>query len=275
MSNDLQGYARLLIRRWRLVSATTILAALAAVAVSAAIPPTFEATAMIALAPATLSVPTANQVPPYYLTVDSPNRLPTAYTPAYYVAFLKSADIASAVTPNAAVSIAPNGADKSLIEITAWSGDAQTALQTANKWAAVGTARIQQLLVPNPEGMAAAQKKLDAADQALVRFSQGNGLGDYDPVKLRSVAGLTTEKRLELARLLRERDTAESVYADLAQDYERAAIVMTNAFKPSVMPAAAASSSGTKLVQNLSLAVVAGLVIGIVGAFSAEWLALG
>ncbi len=111
MDNPLQAFLDALIRRWRLVGALTLLAMVAAALVSLSIKPTYEATAVIALAPSTLSVPTSNQSPPYYLTVDAFARLPKAFTPAYYIALLKSVPVAQAA--QAAVSISSNASDRS------------------------------------------------------------------------------------------------------------------------------------------------------------------
>src|SRR5574341_1150245 len=96
MENPFQGFLDVLIRRWRLIGGLTVLAIVAAAIVSLTIKPAYETTAVIALAPATLSVPTSNQSPPYYLTVDASGRLPRAFTPAYYIALLKSLPVTEA-----------------------------------------------------------------------------------------------------------------------------------------------------------------------------------
>lgn len=270
-NNDLRDYVDVLIRRWKLVLAMPVLAILAAALASLAVKPEFEATAVIALAPSTLSIPTANQVPPYYIIVDSPRRLPVAYTPSYYISILKGADVVNAVSPRTAVSITSNGSDKSLIEITARSGNAQEAAATANRWAEVGAGRILQTILPSGDEARAAQEKLDGAEQALVKFSQQNGL-EYNIDRLRSTT-LPVDKRQELDRLTRARDTAEAVYNEFARDLERSNILATNAYKPSTIPAPVPSAPvSANLPRNLLIAAGFGLLIGVLGAFAAEYM---
>lgn len=267
------SYFNTLVRRWQIVLAMPILAMLAAVLVTFATKPTYEATATIALAPATLSIPTTNQLPPYYLTVDSPRRLPIAYTPTYYVALLKDASIVNQVAPRAAIAIAANGSDRSLLEITARGDDAKIVAETANAYADAGAQRIIQILMPSGDDVAAAQKKLETAEQALVKFSQDNGLGEFDPAKLRTALGLTATKRLELDRLMRERDNTESVYNDFAREYERAAILAGNVYKPRVITTGTPTAPvAPKLAQNVLIAGAFGLLVGIAGAFAVDYL---
>ncbi len=269
--NDLRDYIDVLIRHWKLVVAMAVLAMLAATSVSFAVKPVFEAKAMIALSPATLSVPTANQVPPYYLMVDSPRQLPVAYTPSYYIALVQSAEVAEAVHLAGPVIVSSNGSDKSLVEIVTRGENAQLAAQVADAWAEAGAARIQQVLVPDGAGVKTAQLNLDTAEQALVRFSLQNELGDYNLNKLRTVS-LSTAKQLELATLLRERDNAESVYDDLARDWARSTILATNAYKPTTIRAAVpVSPISPKPLQNVALGAGLGLLVGILAAFAVEY----
>lgn len=268
--NNRRDYVDVLLRRWPIVAAMPILAVLTAAIVGLAAKPVYEASAVIALAPSTLSVPAANQAPPYYLMVDASSRLPTAFTPAYYVALLNSADVVNAVAPATAVTVASDGSDKSLLRITAQGQDPKLVAQTANKWAEVGASRIAQALSPAEDELNSAQKQLEAAEQALVKFAQDNKL-DYDPNKLRTVGGLGTDKRLELDRLLRERDSAETVYLDFASEYERSSIRMAGAFKPAIMPAPIPTSpTSPKLAQGILAGAGLGLLAGILGAFAVE-----
>ncbi len=278
MDNEsaLRDYFDVLIRRWNLVLVTVIVAMVAAALVSLLQPPTFEARAIVALAPATLSVPTSNQVPPYYLLVDSPHQLPTAYTPTYYIALLKSAEVVNAVSPRVSVFITPNSADKSLIEITVRGSDRNVVAQTANAWADLGAQYITKILIPTGEQAATAQRKLDAADQALIKFSQDNGLGEYDLAKLRAATALATNKRLELMQLLRARDIAESVYLDLARDQTRAEILGVTAYRPTPIPAPVPDAPvSPQPVQNSLIGAAFGLLIGVIGAFAMEYMARG
>lgn len=269
--NDLRDYMDVLVRRWKLVAAMAVLAALAAAVVSFTVKPVFEAKATIALSPATLSVPTANQVPPYYLMVDSPRQLPVAYTPSYYIALVQSVQVAEGGQPAGPVAVSSSSGDKSLIEIISRGESPQIAAQVANAWAEAGAARIQQVLTPDGADVKSARLNLDAAEQALVKFSLENQLGDYNLAKLRTVS-LSTAKQLELATLLRERDNAESVYNDVARDWARSTILATNAYKPTTIKAAVpASPVSPKLLQNVAFGAGLGLLIGILAAFAVEY----
>jgi capsular polysaccharide biosynthesis protein len=271
---DTRNYFATITRRWRFVIAMPLLAMVSAALVTFALKPTYEATALIALAPTTLSIPTSSQLPPYYLMVDSPRRLPIAFTPAYYIAILKDARIVDQVAPRVPVTLAANASDRALIEITARGEDAQLVAATANAWARVGAQSIEQLLMPSGDDVIAAQKKLDAAEQDLVKFARENGMSEYDPTKLNALTGLTTAKRLELNQLLRARDTAEEVYRDFARESARAAILATTATKPRVIAASVPSAPvAPKLAQNVLIGAAFGLLVGVAGAFALEWLA--
>ncbi|MBI5652217.1 MAG: hypothetical protein HZC40_17510 [Chloroflexi bacterium] len=271
---DTRNYFATLTRRWQVVLAMPILAMLSAALVTFTLKPTYEATAIIALAPTTLAIPTSSQLPPYYLMVDSPRRLPIAFTPAYYIAILKDARIVDQVAPRVPVTLAANANDRALIEITARGADAQLVADTANAWARVGAQSIEQLLTPSGDDVIAAQKKLDAAEQDLVKFVRDNGLGEYDPAKLNALTGLTTAKRLELDQLMRARDTAEDVYRDFAREHARATILAMNTTKPRVIAASAPSAPvAPKPAQNVLIGAVFGLLVGIAGAFALDGLA--
>ncbi len=269
---DLRDYFDVLIRRWKFLLAMPILAMIAAALASAAVKPTYEATAVIALAPATLSVPTTSQAPPYYLMVGSPSNLPTAYSPTYYIAVLNSADVVAQVAPQAATTISSDGNDKSLIDITARGDDPQKVAATANTWAQVGAVRLRQLLMPNGADVAAAQKKLDAADQALIAFAQANGFDGYDLSQLRTATLSSTDKQVELEKLLRDRDVAESVYLNFARTSEQSQILASTAYSPQVIAASMPTAPvSPKLAQNILIGAAFGLLLGVLGAFALEY----
>ena len=268
---DLRAYFDVLIRRWKFVLAMPVLAMIAAALVSFAIQPTYEATAVLALSPATVSVPTTSQAPPYYLMVTAPSNLPTAYTPAYYIALLEGNAVVSQVAPHVPVTIDSNGGDKSLIDITARGSDPQLVAATANKWMQEGAARIQKVLLPSQDQLAAAQAKLDAAEQALIKFSTDHGL-DYNLNRLRTATFSSSDKQVELGKLLRAYDVAESVYTDLAKDWERENILATSTYAPSLIAAAVPTAPiSPKPVQNILIGAAFGLLLGILGAFVLEW----
>jgi capsular polysaccharide biosynthesis protein len=270
---EIKTYWDVLVRRWQIVIAMPVLAMIAAALVTFAIKPTYQATATIALAPATLSIPTTNQLPPYYLSVDSPRRLPLAFTPAYYIAILQDADLASQVSPRASVTIAANASDRALIEITARGEDARLVADAANAYARVGAQRVEQLLTPSGDDVVTAKKKLDTADQALIKFGQANNLGEYDLGKYHAASGLSTSKRLELDQLLQERDDAQVVYRDFYRDHASAIILAASAYKPRVITTAVPGSpTSPKLAQNILTGAAFGLLIGIAGAFAFEWM---
>ncbi|MCL4486912.1 MAG: Wzz/FepE/Etk N-terminal domain-containing protein [Chloroflexi bacterium] len=265
---DLREYLDVIIRRWRLIVALTIAAAGVAGIISLATKPAYEATATIALAPATVSVPTTGQAPPYYLTVDSPRHLPIAFSPAYYVAILNGADVAAQVSPKVPVSVTSDNGDKSLFDITARGGDPQQVADTANKWMQVGAARIQTALLPGQDELKAAESRLTQAEKALVKFSVDNGFDSYDLGRLRGATFSSTDKQLELAGLLRAYDTSESVYLDLAKEWESDDILANTVYRPTQITAGVPTTPiSPKPVQNALLGAVLGLLVGVVGAF--------
>ena len=269
----LRDYFDVLIRRWYIVVVMPLLAILAAALVTFALKPTYEATATLALAPTTVSISLANQLPPYYLMVSDPRRLPTAYTPTYYVAILNGADVVTAAKPQAAVAIAPDGSDRSLIHLTARGDDPQKVVDTANAYARAGAARLQQLLQPTGEEAATAQKRLDDAQQALITFARDNNFS-YDPTAPDVPSNLSRAQVLEFQQLLRERDIAESVYLDFAREYERTTILANTAYLPTTIPASVPTAPvSPKLAQNVLIGAAFGILIGLLGAFSIELIA--
>ena len=274
MADDALDFSALfdvVIRRWMILVAMPLLAVIAATLVSMATGPTYEATAIIALSPATLSVPTSSQAPPYYLMVDSPQRLPVTYSPAYYIDILKSSEVTAKAAPAAAVTIASDSGDKSLIDITASGSDSKEVQTTANMYAQVGAARIQQILLPSDADAVAAQKNLDAADQALIKFSGENDFDGYDLSRLRAAVLSSTEKQLELSKLLHGRDVAESVYLDFAREFGRAQILARGLYAPKVIGSAAPQTPvSPKPTQNILIGAALGLVVGLFGAFAGD-----
>ncbi len=270
MENPLQAFLDVLVHRWRVVGTMAVLAMLAAALVSLTQRPTYEATALIALSPATLSIPPSNQSPPYYLMVDSPRRLPIAYTPAYYVALLKSVPVGTA---QAAVAISLNSSDRSLIEITARSESARAAADAANALAQAGVDTIEQAILPGGDEVALAFKNLTAAEQALSQFAQDNGLQETDLMRMPSPP-LPADKQQELWRLLRVRDTAEAVYQDFARDQASAAILAATAYKPTTIPAREPTAPiSPKPLQDIAIGGLLGLLVGLLAAFALEYAA--
>lgn len=271
--NDLRSYLDVLIRRWRWVAVMTILALLAATILTLATRPVYEATAVISLSPATLSVPTSSQAPPYYYVVDSPSRLPIAHSPTFYVDLLKSGEMAKAISSTLPVSIGVDGSDKSLIDITARGSNPSQVTQIANAWAEAGTLRLEQALKPDANEVSAALGGLKTAEQDLAHFSEANSLGELDVNRLRTVAGLSTDKRTELDQLLRNYDVAESVYLDLAKEQARENLLAANSNKPIFISAAIpAAPVAPKPTQNLALGGVLGLLVGVLSAFAVEYM---
>ena len=270
MSNeiDLRNMIDILIRRWQVIVAMPVLAAIVAVIVTWAIKPTYEATATLALAPSTVSISLANQLPPYYLMVDSPQHLPTAYTPTYYVAMLKGADVVSAAQSRASISISADSNDRSLIEISAQSNDPKVAADSANSYATAGAERIHQLLTPNSAESKLAKQKLDEAQSALDQFMRDNNLTENDPS---TATGLSPDKRKQFTDLSRARNLADSVYLDLARNDATAAILADTSLRPTVINASVPTTPiSPKLTQNVLIGAVFGLLIGILGAFTLE-----
>ena len=145
------------------------------------------------------------------------------------------------------------------------------AATTANRWAEVGAGRILQVIMPAGDEASAAREKLDSAEQTLVKFSQQNGL-EYNLDKLRS-AVLLVDKRQELDRLLRARDTAEAVYNDFARELESSTILATNTYRPSTILAPVPSAPvSANVPRNLIIGAGFGLLIGVLGAFAAEYM---
>lgn len=266
---DLRNYIDVLIRRWKFVLAMPILAALAAALVTFAVKPMFQATATIALAPATVSVSLSNLLPPYYLMVDSPRNLPPAYTPTYYIALLKSAEVVAAAQTRSTITIAGDGSDRALIHITARGDAAPTVAADANAYAHAGANRLQQFLVPNGAQVTVAKQKLDAAQQAFDQFLRDHKIADYDPA---APPALSPDKRAELLTLSHARDLAESVYLDFARDFAKTAILAETSYRPTVIPAVVPSAPASpQPAQNILIGGAFGLLIGILGAFTVEF----
>ncbi|MBI5035646.1 MAG: hypothetical protein HZB51_34570 [Chloroflexi bacterium] len=270
MSNeiDLHNYIDVLIRRWQIILAMPVLAIIVAVGVTFAIKPTYEATTTLALAPSTVSISLSNQLPPYYLMVDSPRHLPTAYTPTYYIAILKGADVVNAAKPRATISISADSGDRSLIAITARSDDPKIAVESANNYANASAERIRQLLTPNSAESTLAKQKLDAAQQALDQFMRENNLVETDPS---AATGLSLDKRKQFSDLSRARDLADSVHLDLARNDAISAILADTSLRPTIIAASVPTAPvSPKLNQNILIGAAIGLLIGILGAFTLE-----
>jgi uncharacterized protein involved in exopolysaccharide biosynthesis len=268
--SPLRFYLDVLIRRWYIVVAMPLLAALAAALVTFTLQPTYEATATIALAPSTVAVSLSNLLPPYYLMVDEPRRLPTAYTPAYYIAILQGADVVNAARSPAAITIASDGSDRALIRITARGDDAQRVADAANAYARAGIARIQQLIQPTDDEVRAARQRLDEAENALGAFARENNFS-YDPIEPQIPTHLPRAKTLEFQHLLRARDVAESVYLDFAREHQKRAILATTAYRPTLIEATIPTTPvAPKLVPNLLMAAGLGVLVGLLAAFMLE-----
>lgn len=271
MESPLRFYLDVLIRRWYIVVAMPLLALLAAALVTFTIKPTYEATATIALAPSTVALSLSNLLPPYYLMVDEPRHLPTAYTPAYYIALLNGADVARAANAQAAISLASDSNDRSLIRVTARGDDPQRVADAANSYARAGIARIQQLLQPSGDDVVAARQRLDDAENALITFARDNNFS-YDPAE-QMPTNLPRAKMSEFQHLLRARDVAESVYLDFAREYEKRLILTTTTYRPTLIEATVPTAPiAPKLASNLIIAAAFGLLIGLLGAFTLELL---
>lgn len=266
---DLREYIDILIHRWKFVLAMPILAAIAAALVTFALKPAYQATATIALAPATVSVSLSNLLPPYYLMVDSPRNLPPAYTPTYYIAMLKGADVVAVAQTRSTITIAGDASDRALIHITARGEDAKIVAEDANAYALAGANRLQQLIVPGGAEVAAAKQKLDAAQQAFDKFLIDNKIVDYDPA---APPALSPDRRKELLTLSHTRDLAESIYLDFARDYSKTSILAETTYRPTVIPASSPTAPASpQLAQNILIGGALGLLIGILGAFTLEF----
>jgi capsular polysaccharide biosynthesis protein len=166
------------------------------------------------------------------------------------------------------VSITSDSGDRSLIDITARGADPQQVADTANKWMQVGAVVIQAALEPGQAELTTAQTRLTQNEQALVKFSLGNGFDEYDLSRLRGATFSSTDKQIELAGLLRAYDTSESVYLDLAKEWESDDILAKTVYRPTLISAAAAAAAvSPKPVQNALFGAVLGLFVGVVGAF--------
>jgi hypothetical protein len=153
-------------------------------------------------------------------------------------------------------------------------GDPDLAAQTANKYADVGAQFIAQAFVPSLQLAAHAEESLKAADDALAQFSKDNGLGDYDLGRLKAASLPAYEKKIELARLLRARAVAESVYLELARDQARGTILAATANKPIALSNPAPTTPvAPKTAQNVLVGAGLGLIVGILAAFALERMA--
>jgi uncharacterized protein involved in exopolysaccharide biosynthesis len=188
---DLREYLRVLIRHWRLVAATTILAALAALAVSLIMQPTYEATALVAITGARYEFQFNPSVEVNYSVI--PVRVPP------YKAMLALAtadDLLQAVfaemraeLPTDVVNLdgfrgmleAKASSDPSVLELTASAETPSLASEIASTWANRFVAYVNDIYQRNSEDLTffAAQAEetrgtLEETEQDLIEFQARN-----------------------------------------------------------------------------------------------------
>ncbi|MEW6231476.1 MAG: Wzz/FepE/Etk N-terminal domain-containing protein [Chloroflexota bacterium] len=290
---DLRDYVDVLVRRWKWVVGLTVLAALVAGVVSFMMSPTYEATATLALT----TLPSGQTA----LTT-----LPSA---AAQLAVLRSADVAvqtlqvfgkvaaeeNASTLASKVWVASDPQDKSLFRVTAQADTPQKAAAIANAWAKAGIQEMNRKFVANAsitkeQQAQLALERLKQADEALANFVQSNGL-TWDEVATLEVSlsisspriviqgssksfNLSATQIADLSRLLRDRDIAASVYKNFAAQAAQSRIASQASSEGLQLVSVAAEPAAPtqpKPLQNIAIAGVLGLMLGVFGAFALEY----
>ena len=170
--------------------------------------------------------------------------------------------------------------ESGVFEISARADDPQRAAQIANAWAETGATVLREAQVAESDQASIAEQDLEAAEQALYEFADANGLSETD---LRAFLGsgtgqstasiLSVEKRTDLARLLRARQIAEEIYLSFARQAtaERVASEAGTGVKVVSQAAAPIGPVKPQTTLNIVLAGVLGLIVGVSGAFAAEY----
>jgi capsular polysaccharide biosynthesis protein len=287
---DLREYIDVIVKRWKLVLGIPFLAVLVAALVSfLLLPPVYEATAQLA-----------------FLTT-SVN--PVLASPQAQLAFLQSADVATqtlqilgemardenASTLTRKVRVASNPQDKTLFSVTAQATTPQEAAAIANAWATAGIQEMNRKFIANVSAAKEQQTQIalelaKQADEALATFVQSNGLL-WDDVAIFEASmsissprvvmqgsskslNLSATQIADLSRLLRDRDTAASVYMNFAAQVAQSKIAAQSPSEGAQLISAAvepAAPTQPKKTQNIAIAGVLGLMMGVLGAFAMEY----
>lgn len=128
-------------------------------------------------------------------------------------------------------------------------------------------------------------KKFDpvGSERARERFLSDKLLGSTSLGSTRIVIqnsskplSLSATQSVELSRLLRDRDVATSVYANLATQAAQSKIASqspSEGAQPISLAAEPANPTQPKPLQNVAIAAVVGLMLSVFGAFGAEYFA--
>ena len=304
---DLREYIEVIVRRWKWIAGVTLVAVVTAAIVSfLLITPVYEATVtLLVMKPPLISASQSLEAQ----VVDA--LLKSAEVEAQVVeALLKSGEVEAQVvealgkvlSPSerepgglvAEIKVAQEGESR-VFKVSARAGDPQRAAQIANAWAEVGAEVLREAQTPTDEELKIAEQNLKAAEEALWEFAEANGLAEADlrsllgsrsdqwsinfflgeggVISQRTLPSLSVEKRMELASLLRSRDIAEEIYLSLSKEAEVAKITAqagggVEVISPAVAPSEPVQPR-TKL--NIAIAGVLGLMVGVFGAFVAEY----
>ena len=291
---DLREYIEVMVRRWKWIAGITLAAVVTAAIVSFfVIAPIYEATATLLVAGPPM-IPTSRSLEAQVVEA----LLKSEEVEAQVVEALGEVLSPPERKPGglvAKIKVAREGKSR-VFRVSARADNPHKAAQIANAWAEAGVELLRKRQAPSDEALRRAERNLRTAEQALWEFAEASGLAEFDlrsllgarsdqwtvnlfvgedeAISQRTLPVLSVEKRVELARLLRVRDIAEEIYLSLAREAEMARITGQVEMAAEVISPAGAPSAPVQPKKKLNIAVagVLGLMVGVFGAFLAEYM---
>jgi len=187
------------------------------------------------------------------------------------------------------VSVTPDPANDAIYTITIQTTNAQDAVRIVNAWADAEIDWAKQTLQTLNDEETKALVGVENADQALVEYLKQNGLSQLTWSDLEVITGvepfsgtlqlstqplpdISTAQRLEIAKLMQARITAQTEYAyDSNMAIQSRYALAFN--KPMVLRYATSSTTPIKqsMVRNVTLGAGVGLILAICWIFLQEW----
>lgn len=280
----LSDYIAVVVRKWKWILGIAFSTMLAALVISLVIPPTYVAVAVIISSPVPLSVnPVGLMQSPAVAAQVLKNLGPVA-------ANENSATLAKKIR----ITIEPQ--DKYLYRVFAQDETPQKAVELANVWAQVAADQFTRTYITTSMDLRdryaqLAMARVQQTDEALAKFVQSNGLTMNDVASFATIWGLSAQRPIngdmsrisnlsapqgtELADLLRRRDVANSVYTSYAVQAAQIKFeveAQKQGAEISQSASVQATSAQSNLKANLGVGGVVGVILGLVAAFTVEYL---